>query len=318
MIYLEDLPLNTPLPCGEYVLDEATMVEFASRYDPQDFHLDAEAARSSIFGRLTASGLHSASSSRHLVLKSVLSKVRFLGSPGATIMQMRSPVWPGRRVIVTHTFESIESLTRWPGIAVVAGITRGVDAEGTPVIEIKDLNWIGSRALTSNIDMQALHRDPEASAALGPFKQIGVVAPAPHDESKFYFEHCEIGSAYASAEFFLGQSELSAYRGAFDAQHEDGSVLRNEWQGPAHNLRLMAEAFLLRTMNMGGPGIEMVRWPNPLAVGDRVRGELKIVHTRPLQSRPNVGLIKAECICSNQEGETVASYDVTTFLRRLP
>jgi acyl dehydratase len=80
----------------------------------------------------------------------------------------------------------------------------------------------------------------------------------------------------------------------------------------------MADAFLLRTMNMGGPGLEIVRWPSLVAAGDRIRGELKIVQTRPLKSRPNVGLVKAECVCVNQHGHAVASYEVTTFVRRAP
>lgn len=36
------------------------MLEFATRYDPQWFHADAEAARKSIFGELVASGIHTA------------------------------------------------------------------------------------------------------------------------------------------------------------------------------------------------------------------------------------------------------------------
>ena len=37
------------------------IVAFARQFDPQPFHLDADAARASIYGSLIASGLHTAS-----------------------------------------------------------------------------------------------------------------------------------------------------------------------------------------------------------------------------------------------------------------
>jgi acyl dehydratase len=39
---------------------QAELIEFASRYDPQYFHADPEAAKASIFGELIASGIHGA------------------------------------------------------------------------------------------------------------------------------------------------------------------------------------------------------------------------------------------------------------------
>lgn len=43
---------------GAYEVTEAEVIEFARKYDPQFFHLDAEAAKSSLFGGLCASGWH--------------------------------------------------------------------------------------------------------------------------------------------------------------------------------------------------------------------------------------------------------------------
>jgi acyl dehydratase len=318
MIYFEDLQLDIPMPCGKYEFDKATLVDFASRYDPQAFHMDEEAARDSIFGRLTASGLQSASAARHLTLQAVLGKTRYLGSPGVSAMQMRSPVWPGRTVHVTHTFESIDPVAHLPGIAVVTGLTRGVDSDGATVIETRELNWIGSRELSVDVDAQTLRNDGAASLSLGPFKRLTGAKTAPHDDSKLYFEDCELGSVHGSAEFTISEANDAAFRGAFDAQHEDGSTLPNEWQGPALGIRVMADAFLLRTMNMGGPGLDLVRWPHLVGAGNRVRGELKIVQTRPLRSRPHVGLVKAECLCVDERDNAVASYEVTTFVRRRP
>ncbi len=58
MRYLEDLTLGAWFPCGTFRLTAGDIIAFAQRYDPQPFHLDHEAAASSYFGRLCASGLH--------------------------------------------------------------------------------------------------------------------------------------------------------------------------------------------------------------------------------------------------------------------
>src|ERR1700751_1241023 len=51
---------------GTYEVTQAEVVEFASRYDPQLFHLDDEQARGTFFDGLAASGLTSRSSGRAL------------------------------------------------------------------------------------------------------------------------------------------------------------------------------------------------------------------------------------------------------------
>jgi ribose 5-phosphate isomerase B len=57
-VWFEDLPEGTAFSTPSVVVDEDAIVGFARRYDPQAFHLDAEAARDMVFGGLVASGWH--------------------------------------------------------------------------------------------------------------------------------------------------------------------------------------------------------------------------------------------------------------------
>jgi acyl dehydratase len=52
-------------------LDEAQIKVFASQFDPQPFHLDAEAAEGTFFGQLVASGWHTAAMTMRLIVESV-------------------------------------------------------------------------------------------------------------------------------------------------------------------------------------------------------------------------------------------------------
>lgn len=58
---LDDLAPGMAWDLGTLTLSQDEVVDFATKYDPQYFHLDAEAAKQSIFGELVASGLHTLS-----------------------------------------------------------------------------------------------------------------------------------------------------------------------------------------------------------------------------------------------------------------
>jgi acyl dehydratase len=71
-IYLEQLAPGRRFTTQRYALDEADLISFAAQFDPQPFHLDAEAARDSIFGGLVASGWYTAAITMRLLVTSGL------------------------------------------------------------------------------------------------------------------------------------------------------------------------------------------------------------------------------------------------------
>lgn len=61
MNFFEDIRVGDVHRIGRYVFTAEDIKTFASRFDPQPFHLDEEAAARSSFGALCASGWHTAS-----------------------------------------------------------------------------------------------------------------------------------------------------------------------------------------------------------------------------------------------------------------
>ncbi len=314
MQYLEDLRLGESVVCGTFAFNEEEIVEFARQHDPHPFHLDHAAAAQSIFERLTASGLQSACAARQMVLQTVMGRSRFLGSPGAMRMQLHSPVYPGREVRVTHSFESIEHLARWPGIGLVTSMTRGVDNAGELVITMSHLSWVASRGVQPDLDR--LRMDTTASACLGAFKAKATGGLRLDADARIHFEDCVVGALYQFGEHMVEPADYDKFCRTFDAVSEDGTTLRNEWYGPSLGIRTLGDGFWLRAAAVGGTGLDLIRWPNPIHAGDRIHGEMRITEARPLRSRPHLGLVKSACICTNQRGEVVTSYEVTTFIRK--
>jgi acyl dehydratase len=67
-LYLDDLRLGQRFVSGTYTIDEAEIVEFARRFDPQPFHIDAAAAAGTMLGGLAASGWHTAAITMRLLV----------------------------------------------------------------------------------------------------------------------------------------------------------------------------------------------------------------------------------------------------------
>ena len=70
-LFFDDLAVGTRFESGTTTLDAAAIREFAARYDPQPFHLDDAAARTTLFDGLAASGWHTAAVTMRLLVESV-------------------------------------------------------------------------------------------------------------------------------------------------------------------------------------------------------------------------------------------------------
>ena len=71
-LYLEDLSVGDRFTSEGHEMDAEQIIAFARLFDPQPFHLDAEAAKSTFFGGLAASGWHTAAITMRLLVTSGL------------------------------------------------------------------------------------------------------------------------------------------------------------------------------------------------------------------------------------------------------
>ena len=96
MIYLEDLAVGQETYFGSYEVTREEVLEFASKYDPQPFHLSDEEAAKTHFGRLAASGWHTCAMTMAVIARYVVKDEQAgLGSPGVDELRWLKPVFPG-------------------------------------------------------------------------------------------------------------------------------------------------------------------------------------------------------------------------------
>tara|TARA_B100000678_G_scaffold117947_1_gene98971 strand:+ start:710 stop:1168 length:459 start_codon:yes stop_codon:yes gene_type:complete len=96
MQFYEDLAIGQKQAFGRYEVTREEVIEFASKYDPQPFHLDDEAAAATHFGRLSASGWHTCAMTMAMLVENLkANRQAGLGSPGIDQLRWKKPVFPG-------------------------------------------------------------------------------------------------------------------------------------------------------------------------------------------------------------------------------
>ncbi len=93
--YFEDYVVGIEQEVGSVGISEAEIIEFANKYDPQDFHTDPDKAAAGPFGGLIASGWHTIAVVMRLLVDRYLDNASSLGSPGVDELRWLAPVRPG-------------------------------------------------------------------------------------------------------------------------------------------------------------------------------------------------------------------------------
>ena len=96
MKYFEDIEVGAKHSFGSYEVTREEVIQFATMYDPQAFHLDDEAAAKTYFGKVSASGWHTCSMTMRMLVDDMAGhQVASLGSPGVDELRWLRPVYPG-------------------------------------------------------------------------------------------------------------------------------------------------------------------------------------------------------------------------------
>jgi len=93
--YFEDFVVGEEIELGSVEVTQEAIIEFAEQFDPQPFHVDAEAARGTPFGGLIASGWHTCALYMRLLYDGMIRESSSQGSSGMEELRWLAPVRPG-------------------------------------------------------------------------------------------------------------------------------------------------------------------------------------------------------------------------------
>ena len=99
-LWFEEFEVGQRFVSQGVTFTEASIIDFASRYDPQRFHIDREAAARTPFGGLVASGFQTLGLSFRMFFDLGVIRESGIGAPGLEELRWTAPVRPGDTVCV--------------------------------------------------------------------------------------------------------------------------------------------------------------------------------------------------------------------------
>jgi len=154
----DDVLVGETMDLGEHIFTAEEIVAFARDFDPQPFHLSEEGARTGPFGRLCASGWHTAATWMRLMAQARARRIeretaehggaaRLGPSPGVRNLVWRRPVYAGDTIRYRSRITGKRGSTSRPGWGLVFHRNEGVNQHGETVFGFDGcVFWERSRA----------------------------------------------------------------------------------------------------------------------------------------------------------------------------
>jgi acyl dehydratase len=155
-LFLEEIEIGCEEALGSYAFDKENIVSFARRFDPQAFHLDEKAAQRSHFGRLSASGWHTAAAwmkcyvafNDHHRRERMARGERLpqIGpSPGFEKLRWLKPVYAGDKVAYFSRMTGTRALKSRPGWGLLLSSNSGINQKGELVLSFEGKVFVEMR-----------------------------------------------------------------------------------------------------------------------------------------------------------------------------
>ena len=149
------------------------------------------------------------------------------------------------------------------------------------------------------------------------------------DHAPRYFEDYLPGASHDCGSVSVSQAEIISFATQFDPQpfHVEpgaaargpfGGLIASGWHTAALVMRQLVDHYLSADASLGSPGLDDLRWPEPVRPGDTLRVRVTAVEARRSASKPDRGILKSLIEAVNQDGRTVMRCTAINFLRVRP
>lgn len=157
-------------------------------------------------------------------------------------------------------------------------------------------------------------------------EQVEAAAPA---GKRWYFEDFYAGQEIDLGERTVTEAEILAFARAFDPQsfHVDagaaqaspyGGLIASGWHTCSMMMRMVVDGLLGAADGMGSPGLEGVRWLQPVRPGDTLRVRYLTRQVKASNSKPDRGVVWSTWTATNQHGDQVCTVDGIGLYGRRP
>jgi acyl dehydratase len=143
--YFEDFHEGQTIEVGKRTVTEEEIIEFATKFDPQPFHVNKEAASKSFFGGVIASGWHTCGMIMRMMVDGFLNESASMGSPGVEEIRWLKPVRPGDTLTVSSKVLETRPSSSKPDRGIVLTEWCATNQNGEMVATVKGMGMFGRR-----------------------------------------------------------------------------------------------------------------------------------------------------------------------------
>jgi acyl dehydratase len=141
-----------------------------------------------------------------------------------------------------------------------------------------------------------------------------------------YFEDFVVGTVAEFGPIAVAEAEIIAFARQYDPQpiHTDpavaaagpfGGLIASGWHTASLVMRVLVEQYLARRASLASPGVDELRWLQPVRPGDVLRVRATVLEARRSRSKPDRGLVRTKIEALNQNGLVVMSMTAMNLFR---
>jgi acyl dehydratase len=147
--------------------------------------------------------------------------------------------------------------------------------------------------------------------------------------SFYYWEDFFKGQVFQCGPVQISEQEILQFAIQYDPQrfHVNTEAAKNTpfkgliasgWQTGSLMMRMVCDGFLVNSSSIGSPGLESLKWLKPVRPGDILRTSVEVLETRPLNSKPHLGMMNSRWSCLNQNDELTTTLEAWIMFEKRP
>ncbi|HUZ37803.1 MAG TPA: MaoC family dehydratase [Streptosporangiaceae bacterium] len=144
-----------------------------------------------------------------------------------------------------------------------------------------------------------------------------------------YFEDFIPGLVQEFGPTVVDEAEIVEFARQYDPQpiHTDpqwartgpfGGLIASGWHTAALMMRLLVDQYLPSAASLASPGIDELRWLQPVRPGDELRVRVTVIEARASRSKPDRGLLRSRIEVLGRDGSAVMTLIALNMIRRRP
>ena len=145
-----------------------------------------------------------------------------------------------------------------------------------------------------------------------------------------YFEDIAIGAESDFGSYEVTREEVIDFARKYDpqpfhlsdeeaAKTHFGRLAASGWHTCAMTMAVIARKVVDdEQAGLGSPGVDELRWLQPVYPGDTLHVRGKIIEKTPSRSKPEIGSFRTETIVTNQDEVPVMRFTSIVLIRRRP